>query len=256
MSLSIDNFEIFLLIIVRISTFVYTAPILSLKNIPQKVKIGLSLFISIVIANSVPITSIEYDGIIKYATLVIKEAVAGALMGYFANISYYILAFVGQQIDQGIGFSMANVMDPITKIQVTITSNFYGYMVLLMMLITNLHHYFIYAIVDSFKLVHLGNVNIDFNIYNLMLKFVINYFIIGFRITLPIFASILIVNIVMAVLAKVAPQMNLFAIGIQLKLIIGLIILTFMIAYIPAVTDFIFNDMMNMLKSSMEYFVN
>ena len=60
---------------------------------------------------------------------------------------------------------------------------------------------------------------------------------------LPVFATILVVNVVLGVLAKVAPQMNMFVIGMQLKLFVGLIILFLVIGLIPSITDFIFHEM-------------
>lgn len=253
MSLTVSNFELFLLVLVRISGFIYTAPIFSQRTIPQKVKVGLSLFISILIVNTITINEIAYIGVIGFAILVVLEALAGVIMGYSTNLAYYILAFVGKMIDTGIGFAMANIMDPITKAQTTITANFYGYIIFLMMIITDLHHYFIMGIIDSFKIIPIGKVNIRPQAYNLILDFVIDYFIIGFRIIVPIIASILIVNTILAILAKVAPQMNLFAVGIQIKVLIGLMILVFMIGFVPSVADFIFNEMIEMLKNSLKY---
>ena len=70
------------------------------------------------------------------------------------------------------------------------------------------------AIIDSFVLVPVGGAQINVSIYELMTAFMKDYFILGFRIVLPMFASILLVNTILAILAKVAPQMNMFAIRI------------------------------------------
>jgi flagellar biosynthetic protein FliR len=249
----VSNFEFFLLILVRISGFVYSAPFFSLKNVPMRVKSGISIFIALLLLYTLPYTPVSYAGIIGYSILIVKEAIAGVVLGLFANIAYYILAFVGQFTDMEIGFSMVSQLDPMTQMQTTITSNLYGYLVLLMMMVTNLHHYFIKAIVDSFQIVGIGQVQLDPNLYKLMIEFVTNYLIIGFRIVLPIFVSILLVNAVLGILAKIAPQMNMFVIGMQLKVLVGLFILALIIEFIPSVADFIFNEMMYFLKSAIAY---
>jgi flagellar biosynthetic protein FliR len=77
-----------------------------------------------------------------------------------------------------------------------------------------------------------------------------NYFIIGFRIVLPIFAAMLIVNTILAILAKVAPQMNMFVIGFQLKIMTGLLILFLLTKFLPTVSGFIFNEMIDMMKAA------
>jgi flagellar biosynthesis protein FliR len=252
MTFTIENFEAFLLILVRITGFIYTAPFFSLKNVPVRVKTGLSIFLTAILFYTVSYTVPEYKGVIEFAVFVVKEAIAGAIMGLFANIAYQIISFAGQFIDTEIGLSMANQLDPVSNTQSTITASFYGYLVLLMMIITDMHHYFIRAIIDSFQIIKLGEVNINPGTYQLMAKFITDYFIIGFRIVLPIFAAILIVNTILAIIAKIAPQMNMFVIGIQIKIFVGLFVLYLIIEMIPSVADFIFNEMIDMLKSSIE----
>lgn len=252
MTFTIQNLELFLLILVRITGFIYTAPFFSLKNMPFRVKTGLSIFLAAILFYMAPAEVPEYTGVIGYSILVVIEALIGLIMGFFTNIAYYIINFAGQMMDMEIGFSMVNVMDPVTNIQTTITSNLYGYLVLLMMMITNLHHHFLRALVDSFQVIPIGTGSINPNLYQLMLSFITDYFIIGFRIILPVFAAILIVNTILAILAKVAPQMNMFVIGMQLKIFVGLIVLTLIIEYIPSVSDFIFNKMIAYLRDSIQ----
>ena len=86
-----------------------------------------------------------------------------------------------------------------------------------------------------------------------MLDFLKDFFILGFRIILPMFATILIINIVLGILAKVAPQMNMFVIGLQLKVLVGLTVLIFMIGMLPYVTDFILEETVEMMKRAVSY---
>lgn len=253
MTVTLESFDLFLLILVRITAFIYTAPFFSLKNVPIRVKTGFSLFLTLILFQVLPPSPISYTGVIGFSVLILKEAILGALMGLFSNIAYHILAFSGQMIDMGIGFSMVNELNPVSNMPTSITANFYGHFVIIIMIITDLHHYFLKAVIDSFQIIGIGNANFHPEMYKLMVVFLTNYFIIGFRIILPIFASVLIVNAILGILAKVAPQMNMFVIGMQLKVIIGLVVLVLIIGLIPSVADFIFNEMIHMLKSSIEY---
>lgn len=256
MTFQLDDFELYLLIFVRITGFVYTAPFFSLKDVPFRVKTGLCIFLAAIIFYTVPPASAEYNSVIGFAIIIVKEAIAGAIMGLFANIAFYILNFAGQIMDMEIGFSMINELDPATNIQSTITANLYGYLVLLIMMITNLHHYFIKALVDSYQIIAIGKETFSPGLYKLMTQYMADYFIISFRIVLPIFASILIVNTILAILAKVAPQVNMFVIGMQLKVFAGLVILVLIISLVPSVADFIYNEMIKMLKASIQLMVN
>ena len=76
---------------------------------------------------------------------------------------------------------------------------------------------------------------------------------IGFRIVLPIFASMLVVNSILAILAKVAPQMSMFVIGLQLKVFVGLVVLVLMVMMITGVTDLIFREMISMIRDTLPY---
>lgn len=252
MTITLSNFEIYLLILVRMSGFVYTGPFFSQRNVPVRVKSGIAIFISIIVFFAIPLSLPEYYGIIGFSIIVIKEAIAGALMGLFSNIAYQILAYAGQIMDMQIGFSMVSQLDPNTGYQTTITATFYSHLVMLMMIITNLHHYFIKAVVDSYKVIGLGEAILSPNMYQLMLRFIVDYFIIAMRIVLPIFAAILVVNTVLGILAKVAPQMNMFVIGMQLKILVGLSVLYLVIGLVPSVADFIFNEMIELFKAVVE----
>ncbi len=251
MTYSIENFEAFLLILVRITGFLVTAPFFSLRNVPFQVKAGLAIFLAAILFYTVPSATPEYVGVLDYSMFVVKEALLGAIMGFFSNIAYHIIAFVGEIIDMEIGFSMINELDPATNIQTTITANVYGYLILLMMIITDMHHYFLRAIIDSFQVIGLGQMSLNPATYHLMAKFLADYFIIGFQIVLPVYAAILVVNTILAILAKIAPQMNMFVIGLQIKIFVGLIVLVLIVELIPTVANFIFDEMKELLISSL-----
>lgn len=250
MEFTLGHVDFFLLVLVRVTGFVYTAPFFSMKYIPMKVKVGISCFLTIILFATLPYQTFDYASNYEYIFLIAKEAIIGMIIGFFANIGYYILSLAGHMIDTEIGFSMVSTLDTVTNIQVTITSNLYTYLIMLMMMVTNLHHYFIKAFVDSYQIVPLGEGSINPNLYEVMVSFLANYFVIGFRIVLPVFGAILIVNVTLGVLAKVAPQMNMFVIGMQLKVFVGLIILYFVIQLLPAVSDFIFNQMLEAMKEA------
>ncbi|MCR5793228.1 MAG: flagellar biosynthetic protein FliR [Lachnospiraceae bacterium] len=248
MSFTVENLEFFLMIVVRMSTFVYTAPFLSLSSVPHRVKLGISVTLSILMFQMIPYDPLEYTGTVGFAFLVIREAIIGLVLGFCANVCSYIVGLSGQLIDMEIGFSMVNELDPATKITNTITGNYYSYFVMLMLMITDMHYYIISAILDSFQTIPLGTVSFNPRLYEIIQKFMTDYFVIGFRIVLPVFASILLVNIVLGVLSKIAPQINMFVVGMQLKVFIGLFILFLIVGLIPKVSDFIFVEMRTMLN--------
>lgn len=253
MTFTLEQFEFYLVILARIAAFIYTAPFFSLNTVPQRVKVGLSAVLAYLVFTIFPYEPLSYSGTLGYLILVAMNVLAGLVLGLFANISTHILSFAGQVMDMQIGFSMATEYDPATRNTVSLTSNIYNYAVLLIMLVSRLHYYIIEAVVDSFELIPMNGVVLNTGIYKLMVQYIVDFCIIGFRIALPVFAAIMIANAVLAILAKVAPQMNMFVIGIQLKVLIGLAVLVVITAQLDSISDFVFDQMLSMLRQAAGY---
>lgn len=253
MMFTLEMLEFFLIILIRISGFVYTAPFFSLKNTPRMLKTGFSVGLAIIIFMTVPYEPLQYSGVVGYAILIVEEALAGIILGFLANVCYQVLGFAGQLIDTEIGLSMVNEFDPVTSSQVTVTGTFYEYGVMLILMVTYMHHYLLEALVDSFKLIPVGGLTINPLIYNVAVKYILDYFVLAFRIVLPIFAAMLIVNTILAIMAKVAPQMNMFVIGIQLKVLVGLAVMLIVIELLPGVAGILFDEMMDLMRLAVTY---
>ncbi len=243
MSFTVENLEFYLLVLMRIASFVMTAPFFSYQTIPVKVKLALSMVLTIVVILTVPAIPLTYTGIIGYSALILKECVVGLVLGFMCNICIYIVSFAGHLMDMEMGLSMANLFDPLTRIQVSITGNMYTYLVMLVMLVTNMHYYVLRAIIDTFQYFNVGKAVMGGNLAEMAIDFMANYFMIGFRIVLPVFACMLVINVVLGVLSRAAPQMNMFVVGIQVKVLVGILVLLLIVTTIPTVTDFVFGIM-------------
>lgn len=250
---SLVDFEILILILVRISCFVFIAPFYGTNNIPAQAKIGLSLVVSILIFGSVDQSAVTYTGVFGYAVIVLREGITGLLMGLAANVCNSIILFAGNIIDMDIGLSMAQEFDPMTRSQVTITGNLYQYFVLLLLLATNMHHYLLRALVDSYEVIPVNAQVFDWDsLAGSMVQYMTDMFVIAFRIVLPVFACIMILNCILGIMAKVAPQMNMFAVGMQMKVMVGLTVLFITVTLLPGIADFIFTEMKRMIVSMIE----
>ncbi len=250
---SLVDFEILILILVRISCFVFIAPFYGTSNIPAQAKIGLSLVVSILIFGSVDQSAVTYTGVFGYAVIVLREGITGLLMGLAANVCNSIILFAGNIIDMDIGLSMAQEFDPMTRSQVTITGNLYQYFVLLLLLATNMHHYLLRALVDSYEVIPVNAQVFDWDsLAGSMVRYMTDMFVIAFRIVLPVFACIMILNCILGIMAKVAPQMNMFAVGMQMKVMVGLTVLFITVTLLPGIADFIFTEMKRMIVSMIE----
>ena len=254
LSFRYQEFEILLLFIVRMSGFIYSAPFYSRTGVPNQFKIALTIFLGyLTYYATLPHAAVAYSTVLEYSTLVIKELLVGILVGWAANICISIVFFAGRIVDMDIGFSMVNAIDPSTRENATITGFYYQYAVLLMLLISGMHRYVIEAIVETYSLFPIGQAVFNQQkLYDSLLYYLAEYVNIGFRICMPIFAVILIVNVVLGILAKVAPQMNMFAVGMQIKVLTGLVVMMFTAMMLPYVADFVYKQTKIMVVSIVE----
>ena len=254
LSFPVQELEYFLLVFARIATFIFAAPFFSMRGVPSTVKIGLSVFVAYLMYAFVqPHVYPEYNTVFGYSVIVMKEVAVGLFLGAGTQLCTSIVLFAGRIIDMEIGLSMANVFDPATNQQSSITGLFLQYGTLLIMYSTGLHRYLLKAMMETYILIPVnGAVFHTEELLQTVITFLAEYIIIGFRICLPVFACMTLMNIVLGLLAKLAPQLNMFSVGIQLKLIVGLSVLFITIGMLPDICNFITTQIQQMMVSLVE----
>lgn len=253
-SFSLTEIEYFLLILVRVSTFVYLAPFYGMKGVPNQVKIGISFFVSLLLFHvTEPHEALVYNTVWGYGMIVAKEALTGLFLGFGVSICTGILAFAGRIIDMETGLSMVNLVDPTTREMSSMSGVFYQYMVTLILMVSGMHRYLLQALAETYILIPVNGAifNTD-KLLETMLLFLKDYILIGFRICLPVFAVMLLLNAVLGIMAKVSPQMNMFAVGLQLKVLVGLCVLFITVRMLPGISDFIYTEMKQMMVAFVE----
>ena len=154
LSLSIYDLEYFLLILTRVSCFVFIAPFFSMNNTPGRVRVGISVFMAALLYQAMsPAEAVIYDTVMEYAIIVMKEAMAGLLIGFGANICISIVNFAGSIADMETGLSMVQLLDPTTRENTSITGVFYQYVLMMMMIASGMYRYLFGALADSFVLI-------------------------------------------------------------------------------------------------------
>ena len=251
-SFSYGDLEIFLLIVMRITSFIFVCPFFGGRQTPNIVKIGYGLLLSILLFGAVPYNAPAYNTIAGYTVIVLKEVMVGFVIGYAVQIAELIANFAGTVVDMQIGLSMVSLFDPYTNEQVTITGTIYSQILTMMLIVTGMYQYILRALADTFTLIPINGAVINPDRFlESMLIFMHDYIVIGFRICLPIFIITFITNVVLGILAKVSPQMNMFSVGIQIKIIVGLMIMFITVTMLDDAANFIFINM----KELMEKFV-
>ena len=245
------DLEYFLLILTRVSCFIFVAPFFSLNNTPRHVRVALSVFTAALLYQTLaPAPAVEYQTITGYSMIVLREAIVGLMLGLGTSMCSAIVNFAGHIVDMETGLSMVTLIDPATRESTSITGVFYQYVVMLMLIVSGMYRYLFGALADTFVLIPVNGALFQMDSLLLsVVKFLGNYIIIGFRICLPVFCVILMLNAILGVLAKVSPQMNMFAVGIQLKILVGLSILLLSASMLPDAANFIFTQMKEIMEA-------
>ena len=237
---------IFFLVLARMSGIFIASPIFGRRNIPAYFKIGLAFFLSIIV---VLLYHFEYtapQNLLEFIFVVTKEFIVGIIIGFISYMIFSTILLAGQIIDNAIGFGIANVIDPMSEIQVPLLGNFLYLYMLVIFFATDAHHTLIRAVVYSYKVVPLGYSNILPKLSQKFITFFIELFVIGIEISLPILMSMLIVDIILGILSRAVPQMNVFMVGIPIKIAIGFVVLVIVLP--------IMNKMIFVLLDKLSYY--
>jgi flagellar biosynthetic protein FliR len=193
----------------------------------------------------------------SYVTLVITEFVVGATIAFAAYVVFTAIHFAGQLIDYQIGFSMVSVFDPASQVQVPITGNLLYFMAsALFVQFGGLHNLFA-ALAQSYNGIPINGAFFWNNsrLFMFMVNLITDFFILGMRIAMPLVGAMVITDVALGILVKAVPQMNVFAVGMPLKLVVGLIILfLIMPVFANFVTQVVFsfsNDMLGRATGGM-----
>ncbi len=228
---AVENFDAILLVLIRMSGLFILSPVFGRQNMPALFKVGFAFFLALIYITATENLAVDYqESMVLYVIYVIKELAIGIVMGYVTYIVMSGIYLAGQIIDNQIGFGYANVLDPITNIQVPLTSNFYYTYIILIFLLINGHHMIIRALFYSYKVIPLGQLTFSSDVIQELGSLMAEMFGIALRISAPIIAAVFIADVVLGVLSKTIPEMNVFVLGMPIKVMLGLIIITITIS--------------------------
>ncbi|MFV0440912.1 MAG: flagellar biosynthetic protein FliR [Lachnospirales bacterium] len=243
-----NSMDVYLAIAVRLIGFSMQAPILSHRSIPTLYKICFSVVVSLLIFFSEIVVDIEYvNSFLGYGTLLLTEFTIGYILGFGVFLFFTTFYMAGQFIDYQIGFSMVNVLDPASQIQVPITGNFLYLGISTIFVVSGAFHVVLDAFLESYTLIPIGTGNVFGNsvIAYHFIDIMYVFFNLSLLIAIPVVGTIILVDIALGLLVKTVPQMNVFVVGAPIKLIVGLFIFMFIIPNLHTIFESVFDMIMD-----------
>lgn len=242
---------LFSLILMRMAGCIFFNPLLGRSNIPIMVKSGFILVLTFLVYSVSPAITVDVGNLLGYAMLLLKELAVGYILGAIFNFFIGALLFAGSVIDFQMGMSMATVFDPQSNMSVSVTANLLNMVFLICFLATDAHLVVLQIFLTSAEIVPYGQIRLGAEVASAGVQFFAQLMELLFRIAMPMMAIELLVEVGVGILMKTIPQINIFVVNIQMKIMVGILLLLLlffsMADFLAAGTDTLMRGMREML---------
>ena len=219
----------------RVLALFSAMPVIGQRSVPMRLRVALAFLIAVCAQASLPEMPVVALDSALALLLVIQQVLIGLTLAFAARIVFAAIEFAGEIVGLQMGLNFAGFFDPMTGGQATAVSRFFGVSVGLLFIVINGHLLMIAAVVQSFHAFPVGPEPFAFLRAVQPQVFGAEIFRLGLWIALPLIAMLLFVNLVLGIIARVAQQMNIFAIGFPITLSVGLlgVLLTLPMLQVP-----------------------
>lgn len=232
--MSISNFdpELLLICFLRISGFIFTAPVFGSRLIPGLVKVWFSVLLAFalmpIVANG---PGLPAFGSAAYFILAGREVLLGILMGFICTFFVHAVEFAGHVLGLQMGFAASTLFDPFSRTEVSVIGRFQGLVAIVLFLVMNGHHVLLSTFASSYVIVPPAAKAFAAGGADQLISATAGIFTVAVRVAIPVLSALFMVEVGLAMLAKTVPQMNIFVVGFPLKIAVGLAVLAYSIPY-------------------------
>ncbi len=224
--------ELLLLCFLRVSGFVFVAPVFGSQFLPKIVKVWVSLIFAFAL---MPLLSsnarLPQFPSFTYMLLGIREVLIGLMIGFVCNFFLHGVQFAGHVVGLQMGFASSTLFDPISRTDVSVIGRFQGLLAIVLFLAMNGHHIMLSSFRASYSLVPPSVTALSGEGAKQLILATAGIFTLAVRVAMPVLSAIFMVEVGLALLAKTVPQMNIFVVGFPLKISMGLAMLAISIPY-------------------------
>ena len=224
MVISLEQLEVFLLITARIGGIFIRAPVLSMRPLPGWIKTAICIWIAAVLWFVIPLPRAVPPNNITLIVALVNEVLIGFLIGFVCSLIFEAIRAAGSIMDLQMGLSIATIMSPLTGGVVSIIGQFAFIIAMMMFFVLDAHHMILAAFHQSFRMLPLG---MPINLFSP--KLVMQLIELGsalwmtaIQIAIPVVLLIFLSDFTFGIVSRVAPQVNVFMLGFQVKPSLGL----------------------------------
>lgn len=230
----------------RIMALISTAPILSERAISKKVKIGLGLMITWIVAPTLPATGVTIFSATGF-WLAAQQILIGIMLGFTMQFAFAAIRTAGELIGLQMGLSFATFFDPGSRLNMPVLARFMDMLALLLFLTFNGHLWLISMLVDTFHTMPIGGDPINANVFMALTRAGGLIFLNGLMLALPLITLLLTLNLALGLLNRMAPQLSVFVIGFPVTLSIGMLVMAALMPLIAPFAEHLFSEIFDLL---------
>ena len=231
------NTPTFMFVLIRTGSILLMAPVFGAMNVPMQVKLGLTLVLTLLLTPLAPPAAMP-EGLVNLATSVGGEILIGASIGLSVRFIFAGIEFAGQVASFQMGLSMASAYDPLSSSQSTIFGKMMSILTILVFLSVNGHLMVLMALQKSFDVIPPYGLALSGGFIDAIVGFSKEMFVLAFKFSAPIVAILIFVNIALGIMSRIVPQINMFAIGFAITILVGFVMLAISLpVFETALTD-------------------
>ena len=235
--------------LIRISAMIAAAPIFSSRQTPRRLRVGIALLLSFMLMPLIPPPPVVEVFSPEALLIAVQQVLIGLAMGFVMQMVFGALVFGGQALAYSMGLGFASMMDPQNGVQVPVLSQYYIILATLLFLILNGHLFMIETLAQSFYTMPIAVDGItQANLRDVVL-WASRMFTGGLLIALPAIAALLLVNLGMGIITRAAPQLNIFAVGFPMTMMIGFILMWITLPNVLAKFSELVNEALTFIRS-------
>ncbi len=251
--ISIPGLTTLLFVFLRVGAVLLGLPVFNSGSIPTLFRLGLAMTIAIVLLPLVPQARVPvFVGALDFGLAIGRELLIGFAIALMVRMLFAGIQLAGQMAGYQMGLALANVIDPASSDQVPVLAQFNNLLALLIFLIIGAHHWFIQELVRSFSTIPLGGATVHASALRLLVAFGEEIFAVAVKVGAPVIISQLIASVILGLIARTVPQMNVFIVAMPLQIGVGLFFLgiavTQMATYFGSLFQHLAIEVMNLMR--------
>lgn len=232
----IENWIAFLLVLMRMMGCILFNPILGRKNFPPLFRIGMALVLALTIYAYSGVQGIVITSAVEYIVLLLKEFIIGYVVGFVVNMVTYMIIFGGEIIDMQMGIAMSKIYDPNSNVSMSLSATYYNILFIFLFFLGNGHLTLIELFLYMERVIPYGQVVINPAVSEDVIEIFCQFTVLAMKFAFPILAIEFLLEMAVGILMKAIPQINVFVVNIQAKLLIGLVLIV--VLFSPMVSFF------------------